>query len=299
MLKSIEGISPASIVARIKNNFCVRPLRESADDLNKWFESPLGQYYLHSETALIESTISNLFGYHLMQISTFDQADFSSSSRINHCFNLSSHFIPDSEKNGVVNNRVNGAFASFDALPFAEEEIDVTILHHVLEFSHNPHQVLKEAARVTVPRGYVIICGFNPLSVDGIVHKFGRGVSGRAIWRRHRLNTKRMKDWLKLLEFSCVQTHYTCFNFALNNQRYLEKSAFIDRKLGASHIPLGGSYCLIARKDKVGLTPIKMDKNKSSLINALPIPKQAMQVNSRKDGLILPFRLKSSKKPVS
>ena len=288
------GTTSKFIADCIQKRFDVPPIEDNIEAICEWFGSPLGQYYLSSESAVIEKTISNLFGYHLMQISVCGDADFSSASRINHCFNLSPKILksnPQDPADSIVSN----AHANFDALPFSEEEIDVTILHHVLEFSHNPHQVLKEAARVTVPRGYIVICGFNPFSIDGLIHKFGRGFSGRAIWRRHRLNVRRMKDWLKLVDFSCVETHYTCFNFAINNQQYLKKNVVLDRKFGKKNIPVGGSYCIIARKDKVGLTPLKMGKERSPLINALPIPKQAMQVNDRKAGMVVPFRLKTSK----
>ena len=44
-------------------------------------------------------------------------------------------------------------------LPFANECLDLLILPHVLEFSSDPHQILREAERVLRPEGRLIISG--------------------------------------------------------------------------------------------------------------------------------------------
>ena len=55
----------------------------------------------------------------------------------------------------------------FTELPFASHSLDLVVLPHVLEFSTDPHQVLREVERVLIPEGQVIICGFNPTSLWG------------------------------------------------------------------------------------------------------------------------------------
>ena len=38
-------------------------------------------------------------------------------------------------------------------LPFESQSIDLVVLPHVLEFSDNPHQVLREVERILRPEG--------------------------------------------------------------------------------------------------------------------------------------------------
>ncbi len=42
------------------------------------------------------------------------------------------------------------------ALPFAAASLDLVVLPHTLEFSADPHAVLREVERVLVPEGRVV-----------------------------------------------------------------------------------------------------------------------------------------------
>ena len=283
------SLNPKHLVARFKENLRVKPLSLTCDELSQWFKTPIGTYQLEVEGRLIGEKLNNLFGYHLMELSICEQPNFSKYSRINHCFQIAPR-----HQATCAEDQDCGAVAQYDALPFEDEQIDVTILHHILEFSENPHQTLKEAARVTMPRGYIIIVGFNPISIDGFFHFFGKLFTRRAIWRRHSLHARRMRDWLAFLDFSCQDTRYTSYNLSINSSRYLSHSQFVDRIIG-SRFPFGSSYCLIARKDKSGLTPIKPLWEKSPLMQPFPIPKEAIKAKVAKSAMILPFRSKVKK----
>ncbi len=65
------------------------------------------------------------------------------------------------------------------------DSIDLVFLPHTLEFSADPHQVLRETERVLIPEGRVIILGFNPLSSLGLWRLFRRR-GGRIRNRRER-----------------------------------------------------------------------------------------------------------------
>lgn len=264
----------------------VPPLAQSYRTISPWFDSPLGKEMLNVETQMLRGVLSNLFGYHFMQLSVCESADFSSLSRINHSFKMS----PTADES--IDSRYS-AVSEFGQLPFANEQIDVTLLHHVLEFSDNPHQVLKEAARVTMPRGYIVIVGFNPASITGVIHRSCKLFKKTGISKRHYLNGRRMRDWLEFLDFSCVHKQFGGFNLPINRRAYLKHSRFIDRMIGGSILPMGMCYCLVARKDKVGMTPIKPKWNRSSLIEAVPVPKQAIKVQNARSALVLPFRQKN------
>jgi SAM-dependent methyltransferase len=55
----------------------------------------------------------------------------------------------------------------FDELPFDTQSIDLLTLPHVLEFSEDPHEVLREVSRVLMPEGRVVVTCFNPMSLWG------------------------------------------------------------------------------------------------------------------------------------
>jgi len=84
-------------------------------------------------------------------------------------------------------------------LPLASEAISLLVLQHVLDMSHNPHQILRECARVMTPGGRLIITGLNPYGLWGLWRhlKLKRGVP----WRANFLAQHRLKDLLTLLSF--------------------------------------------------------------------------------------------------
>jgi len=84
-------------------------------------------------------------------------------------------------------------------LPLATEAIDLLVLQHVLDMSNNPHQVLREVARVMTSGGRLIITGLNPYSFWGLWRqlRLKKGVP----WRANFLSQRRLKDWLRLLSF--------------------------------------------------------------------------------------------------
>ena len=278
-----------SIKNYFRSRLNVKPLHETIASLASWYETPLGESVLASQQQVLNDELACMFGYHLMQLSVVPYHRLSESSRINHCFSLAPAVVPSAKISTALCD-VQG-IAELDALPLADESIDVTILHHVLEFSDNPHQVLKEAARVTVPRGHIIIFAFNPFSVMGVAQLLAQFYSSKPIWRRRALRAARLHDWLEFLDFSCLGVRYLSQNLPINHSRYLSHSGFIDRWLGKS-LPFGSTFCIVARKDKVGLTPMKPEWDSSRFLGPAPVPKRSMTARSggAQSAMILPLR---------
>ena len=265
---------------KFRSLFSPRRLADSSDRLSEWFATPLGQCLLAQEQQAIADELKYLFGYHFMQLGLVKGLGFASHSRINHCFSLSPtcHMMASPSVS-------YSAVAEFDRLPLQDETIDVSVLHHVLEFSQNPHQVLKEAARVTVPRGNLIIVAFNPLSINGLFQPLGALVNNKSIYRRRALRAGRMRDWLAFLDFTCVNTRDVFHNLPVNSVRYLASTRFIESVFRKSRLPMGMSYVMVARKDKMGFTPIKPTWERSALLGAMPIGKQAIRLNAARHNL--------------
>ena len=251
-------------------------------DLANWYSTPLGQDLLRSQKRILAQQLSCLFGYHLMQLSVIPDEKLFSSSRINHCFSFSPTTSTNQEFKCVR------TLAEYEALPLEDEVVDVTLLHHVLEFSQNPQQILKEAARVTIPNGYIVLLGFNPASILGLIKPFAQVFSSSVIWRRKTLRIGRIKDWLEFLDFSCIDVRYTSFNLPINNKKYLSQSRFLRKFFVGREWPLGGSYCLLARKDKVGLTPIKPTWEPQRFMDVVPLPKRS--VSAQVSAKVLPLK---------
>ncbi len=261
------------------DSLTMRPLSQSTEELGQWFTTPLGAKALAAEQAILEKELNNLFGYHLMQLSIVPEENLAPSSRINHCFSLS----PNGAKKRYIGaggwhqgTRVK-ALADFHSLPLPDEVVDVTVLHHVLDFAENPQQVLKEAARVTIARGYVLIIGFNPHSFMGMLQPLLRLKTPRGISNRNRLRAARIKDWLTFLDYSTVATRYALHQIPVNNQSFLNHTAIFDMPQA---VPMGGIYCILARKDKVALTPIKRSWKAPSILAPVPLPEQSLQAGN-------------------
>ncbi|GAA5316590.1 MAG: methyltransferase domain-containing protein [Candidatus Pelagadaptatus aseana] len=194
----------------------------------------------------LDQVLSTLFGYHLLELSAFAQSDLSRSSRINQRFCVTQAGTNDAS-----------VITRFEQLPFASESIDVAILHHALDYSQHPHQLLREASRVLIPRGHLVVVGFNPYSLMGLFGFFSRLFSRDWFWRRNTLPRGRVKDWLHLLELETVEYHQGFFSAPVQSQKVLDKSGFWEGLCRRSRLPVGGYYILVARKERLTMTPIK------------------------------------------
>lgn len=146
---------------------------------------------------------------------------------------------------------------SAQALPFEENSLDLVLLPHSLEWSDDPHAVLREVARVLVPQGRVLISGINPASLWGL-----RNWAGARRWARpmaglpqegQLIGYGRLRDWLKLLDLELEAASFGCYRPALQSQPWLQRYGWLDR-IGASGWPvLGGAYFVEAVKRVAGV----------------------------------------------
>lgn len=210
--------------------------------LQQWYAGPAGGRYLEGIREALDRMVPGIFGYHAVQVGGILDADLLEGSRINRRF------------------RMNGAGCSLrgepEALPFDADAIDLLLLVHALEFGGNPHQVLREAERVLVPEGHVIVVGFNPFSLMGLgrLARFGRGSEP---WGGRYYSRRRLCDWLALLGFDVVEVRYTGFVPPVGHSGIVSRLAFLDRIGIRWWRKLGGAYVLLARKRVATLTPIR------------------------------------------
>ncbi len=223
-------------------------------ELGTWFEGSLGQRVLEEETAALSQILPQLFGYHLVQIGDTGNGRLFESSRIPHRCIMGIEALPGG----------NGGLHHFQALPeslpLAADSVDVFILAHVLEFSENPHQILREIERALIADGYLILLAFNPLSFWGLRRRFFTR-RRHLPWSGQLIAFARLKDWLKLLDLELVQQRTLSFSLPFHS-RLLNTE-----KLGRRLWPYFGSvYLAVAQKRRIPLTPIRPRRQQKTLV---------------------------------
>lgn len=248
------------------------PLVSLLPQLKAWFDSELGQELLETEKAIIEPIVSTLFGMHLVQFSVDCRVQLYKDSPVAHCFSA----VPTLELGLSDNNIV----ANAAEVPLAHESVDVVILHHSLDFTEFPHQVLREASRVLRPGGHVIIVGFNPASFWGVNRLFKRK-KGIPPWSGHFISHRRLSDWLKLLELTELKNLSGYYSLPFEKASWRKRTRYFQRL--ASKLPghNGAVSVVLARKDIAGMTPLRSGWGLRRLIT-LPVVEPSTRGTLRK-----------------
>ncbi len=235
----------------------------STDIQHAWLASPLGLYLQAQEQALYQPIVSDVFGFNALQLGLLD-LPFLNASR-----------IPVSLKVDCSKGDVQ---CDFSYLPFQAATIDLVLLPHALEFSDNPHQVLREVERVLVAEGVLMITGFNPHSTWGLKRLFTRQKAFP--WHGRFLPLLRIKDWLALLGFEIEIVQMAGYAPPCDKVAWLNRFTWLDKLIGRRWPMLGGIYFIVARKKVAGMRVIKPNWKKSKLqthLMTVPSQKQPTQ----------------------
>jgi hypothetical protein len=230
-----------------------------------WFNSTAGQYLQLKEQALYDQAVFDLFGFNALQMGACEM-DLLRNSRIPHRYKSSEFTAPTIACNLCCDD---------DFLPFASTSLDLLLLPHRLEFSERPHQTLREAERVMMPEGHLLISGFNPMSTWGATAGLKRLFSSktRYPWRGKFIGLARMKDWLALMGFEILSVEMCCHVPPFEQQAWHRRFAFMDKASEHCCDMFGGVYFIVAKKRVVGMMPIKPNWKIAPLKSAL-IPRR-------------------------
>ena len=245
-------------------------------DLGGWLEQPAGRYIRAWEQAHFDQLTVNIFGYHALQMG-LPHINALAANRMPHQWHSDHVFksdeYTDKNKNGNTVNRKQASIAlihDFTELPFDSQSLDLVVLPHVLEFSSEPHQVLREVERVLIPEGRVIVCGFNRRSLWGARQKISKNFLPD---KGEYIAPARLRDWLKLLNMEVDQTHFGAYALPFRNEKWLQRTACLE-KLGARWWPfLGAVYMLQGIKRVRGMHLIGpvLNRKKYKETNAIPV----------------------------
>lgn len=235
------------------------PARTAAE----WHATPPGQYLLAREQAYFDHAVADVFGYNAFQLGMVEH-DLLRASRIPLRVRI--------DTAGEV-----GLRADFRELPIAANSADLVLLPHTLEFSDNPHQILREVARVLLPEAHVVIACFNPWSLWGFRRVFD--ARDDYPWRGRFINLPRLKDWLALLDFEIIGGQMGCYAPPCSQQKWLDRFNFMD-KAGDRWWPMGGGVYFLQAVKRVHGMRVIMPAWKDALVpkkNLATIPKKVSE----------------------
>ena len=231
--------------------------------LTDWLKTPPGEYLLAWERERFDQAVSDIFGFHALQLG-LQEVDTLRNNRMPHQW-LALDSIPDITVNATgrtldssckqpQSSRRVALLTHSAALPYPANSLDLVVLPHTLELSHDPHATLREVERVLVPEGRVVISGLNPASLwglrqqrDHLCQRLGFGnlfLPERGEFIGH----WRLRDWLRLLSFEVESAQFGCYRPAIDTARWLHRFAWMETA-GARWWPiLGAVYFLVATK---------------------------------------------------
>jgi SAM-dependent methyltransferase len=236
-------------------------------DLTNWLKTPPGAYLRAWEQARFDQAVSDIFGYHALQLG-LPELDALQANRMPHKWLALSSMQAQPPVQGYplhgsgpdsVSSLPVDLLADSAALPFSESSLDLVVLPHTLELGVDSHSALREVARVLVPEGRVVISGFNPASLWGLrqrrarfFQRFGHAElflpdTGEYIsyWR--------LRDWLRLLNFEVESARFGCYRPAFGSRQWLDRFDWMDNA-GERWWPIFGAvYFLVAVKRVRGM----------------------------------------------
>jgi SAM-dependent methyltransferase len=211
-----------------------------------------------AEASLLAGVMNDVYGLELLQLGQWGlQRELLSGARI---------------RNQCVVAQAPGAgidmVARLTHLPVQSSAIDALLLPHVLEFESDPHAVLREADRVLVGEGQILLLGFRPSGPWGWRAAASR--SGFPPGLRRVLPEQRVRDWLRLLRFEITSVQH--YLYALPTEGSAARGA-----LGAHAVRRGwfypwpaGAYLIKARKRLYSVTPLRARKReRRALLGAM------------------------------
>ncbi len=211
-------------------------------ELAQWLDTPAGQYVLAWEQAQIDAMVANVFGYHAMQIG-LPEKNFLRASRIRHK-GRTSVLYDHAARHGAT------MVTEPEYLPFETQSIDLLVLPHGLESSTNAHQVLREAERVLMPEGRVVISGFNPWSLWGARERIPGLDPLLPVPASWQVSLVRLRDWFKLLSFDVDRGHFGCYAPACVTTKWLKRWSFLE-SAGSRWWPVCGAVYVVSAVKRV------------------------------------------------
>lgn len=226
----------------MKDNQVRVPSPHPRQQFMEWYGSTsLGQTLRDSESSYLLNTLNHTYYQRILQVGRLGtEVDYIAGEFLrNFCL-----LVDEDDSVGPVANTVR---AKIDEWPIASESVDTLILPHLIEFEADPHRILSEAERVLNPEGRLLILGFNPWHLPGLLYFRQKSPVS---WNQHFVGSSQVMEWLNLLKF---ETEFSA-GFGLPSSRaFVEPQSTWQRSI-ASLTPV---YAVKAIKRTWTFIPLK------------------------------------------
>lgn len=245
--------SDYKLLSALGARFHVPELAESQEALARWFNTPFGRTLVGFEAEACKQISPRTPGYRAAQLAVSPDCSLMQGFTQQHKFTLTAR---DQLSGGCV--------CDFKRLPLPSDSIDAFLLHHVLDFTPEPHEVLGEVARTVAPGGHIVVIGFNPYSFFGMSKWVAGLFSSQQVWRHNSLRKSRVVDWLRLLGFKMLTVQVGGTPTPVTNLSDRDSSRIVKRATADAF------YVLFARKQATPLTPVRHPRWASAKVHPVP-----------------------------
>ena len=126
----------------------------------QWFQTALGRKLLADQRSKVDDVTRRIFGYQQLELPVSHRLPMGNATSLGHKMMMVPQYQPDMPENTLV--------SLSHELAVRHDSIDLAILHHTLDFAASPHQALREASQAVKSSGYLLVIGFNPISLWGV-----------------------------------------------------------------------------------------------------------------------------------
>jgi SAM-dependent methyltransferase len=238
-------------------------MAEYSSALAAWRAGALGRAVVAAEAQLLADLCDDVFGLELLQVGSWGRdRELLSASRVRRQTVIAASFPPGQPADIV---------ASAAALPVGSGTIDAVVLPHSLEIEPDPRAVLREAERVLLGEGQLIILGFRPWSLWGLRAAASRTGYPPGLGRL--LSEWRLRDWLALLGFEVIASRHYLHVAPREPRGDPRQSGLAMLRPGLFNPFPAGGYVLKARKRVYAPTPLRLRRREyAQLVGGLVNP---------------------------
>jgi len=215
--------------------------------LRDWQDGVLGRAVAAAEAQLLSAVLDDVFGLELLQLGLWGQGrELLRASRVRRLSVIAS-VSSEAQQPDIL--------ASLAGLPIATGAVDAVVLPHSLEIEPDPYAVLREADRVLLGEGQLIVLAFRPLSLWGLRAAASR--TGFPPGFSRLLSEGRLRDWLVLLGYEVTAMRRYLYAAPTTRHGGADRSlpGMLRRGL-FNPLPAGG-YLIKARKRVYAPTPLR------------------------------------------
>ncbi|OOF86588.1 class I SAM-dependent methyltransferase [Rodentibacter ratti] len=160
-----------------------------------WQQLPQGEAYCNALNHALTPWLSKILGYQIAKIGALS-AEIPTDLPMRHQILISEKISQNLTALLTPNKSLIQAIPT--ELPLIQQEINACFLANTLNFSQDPHQILRETHRVLADDGWLFLSLFNPLSPLIFQQKLGN-------YPFRQYPTWRIIDWLELLHFEIME----------------------------------------------------------------------------------------------